>query len=264
MDLGLRDRVVLISGAHRGTGAGTARVFAAEGARVAVHGHEPGQADEVVAGIRATGGQAVAVDGDLGTEEGAGRAVTQTETALGAVEVLVNNYGAPPDSTWATPADEWVRGWDVNLLTAVRLTQRVLGGMRDRGWGRIVFLGTIGTERPGDRNPDYYATKAALPVLVRSLAKELRGTGITANLVSPGLIATDEVRAMIRRRAGEAGAGDTWEDAERWAAANVLPNLTGRVASPEDIGRVVAFVASEAAWHVNGADLKVDGGARDA
>ncbi|MCU0272811.1 MAG: SDR family oxidoreductase [Acidimicrobiales bacterium] len=264
MDLGLRDRVVLISGAYRGTGAGTARVFAAEGARVAVHGHEPGQADAVVAGIVAAGGAAVAVDGDLGTDAGAARAVAQAVAAFGPVEVLVNNYGAPVDSSWGTPADDWVKGWEVNLLTAVRLTQQVLPGMRERGWGRVVFIGTIGTELPGDRNPDYYGTKAALPLLVRSLAKELRGTGITVNVVSPGMIATDEITAMMRRRALDAGVEDTWEAIERWAAAHMLANLTGRVALPEDIGRVVAFVASDAAWHVNGADLKVDGGARDA
>jgi 3-oxoacyl-[acyl-carrier protein] reductase len=264
MDLGLRDRVVLISGAHRGTGAGTARVFAAEGARVAVHGHEPGQADAVADGIRAAGGIAVAVDGDLHTEEGAARVVAMTEAALGPVSVLVNNYGAPVDSSWDTPAGEWVRGWEVNLLTAVRLTQRVLPGMKARRWGRIVFLGTVGTDRPGDRNPDYYGTKGALTVLVRSLAKELRGTGITVNLVSPGLIATDEIREMMRRRAAAAGVDGDWSEVERWAAATVLPNLTGRVATPEDVGRVVAFVGSEAAWHIDGADLKVDGGARDA
>ncbi len=264
MDLGLQGKVVLISGAHRGTGAGTAQVFAAEGARVAVHGFEPGSTDAVVAQLTSTGGIAVGVHGPLDSAGDADEVVTQVEAALGAVEVLINNYGAPVDSTWATPADQWALGWDRNMLTAIRLTQRVLPSMRERGWGRVVFLSTIGTGRPGVANADYYGTKAGLHAVARSLAQEVRGTGITANVVSPGLIATDEVRAMIERRAAKAGVTGDWLTLERWAAENMLPNLSGRVAAPEDIGRIVAFVASEAGWHLNGADIKADGGALDA
>ena len=263
MDLGLNGRVVLISGGYRGTGAGTARVLAAEGARVAVHGFELTQADEVVADITAANGQAASVDGDLTTDEGVERVVGQVEAAFGPVEILVNNYGAPGRTDWSTPADGWNDGWDRNVLTAVRVTQRVLPQMREAGFGRIVFLGTVGTERPGDRNPDYYAAKGALPTLVRSLAKELRGTGVTANLVSPGMIATAEVRDGIMRRAAREGV-EGWPAAQQWALANSMPNLTERIPEPEDIGRFVAFVASNAAWHMTGADLKVDGGAVDA
>lgn len=263
MDLGLEGRVVLISGGYRGTGAGTARVFAAEGARVAVHGFELTQADEVVADITASNGQAAAVDGDLDTDEGVERVVSQVEEAFGPVEILINNYGAPGRTDWRTPAEAWNEGWDRNVLTAVRLTQRVMPQMRSAGHGRIVFLGTVGTERPGDRNPDYYGAKGALPILVRTLAKDLRGTGVTANLVSPGMIATAEVRDGIMRRAAREGIED-WSDAQRWALANTMPNLTERIPEPEDIGRFVAFVASDAAWHLTGADLKVDGGAVDA
>lgn len=263
MDLGLAGRVVLISGGYRGTGAGTAGVFAAEGAHVAVHGFEPGQAAQTVADITALGGRATAVDGDLGTDEGVEHVVSTVEADLGPVEVLVNNYGAPGRSDWSTPAEAWTDGWDRNVLTAVRLTQRVVPHMRDAGFGRVVFLGTVGTERPGDRNPDYYSAKAALPVLVRTLAKDLRGSGVTANLVSPGMIATVEVRDSILRRAEREGI-EGWQAAERWALENSMPNLTERIPEPEDIGRFVAFVASEAAWHLTGADLKVDGGAIDA
>lgn len=256
--------MVLVSGSHRGTGAGTARVFAAEGAHVAVHGFEAGQADDVAAGIVADGGRAVAVHGRLDSVAETDGVVDQVEAALGPVEVLVNNYGAPVGSTWATPADDWVEAYDRNLLTAIRLTQRVVPSMRDRRWGRIVFLGTIGTGRPGESNPDYYGAKAALHAVARSLARELAGTGITANVVSPGLVATHEVREMLAQRAEQAGTTGDWPAIAEWAARNVLPNLTGRVADPEDIGRVVAFVASLAAWHINGADVKVDGGALDA
>ncbi len=264
MDLGLTGRVALVSGSYRGTGSGIARMLAAEGAAVAVHGFDKGQADPVADAITAAGGRAVAVHGDLLHDAGAEALLEQVEAALGPVDVLVNNYGTPTDTTWETPADEWPDGWQRNVLTGVRLAQRTVPGMRERGWGRVIFVGTIGAARPGETNPDYYGAKAALPAVVRSLAKHLRGTGITVNLVSPGMIATAEIRASMTRRAQAAGLGDGWEAAARWALDEAMPNLTERIPDPEDIGRFVAFVASEAAWHLNGADLRVDGGALDA
>jgi|TARA_B100000809_G_scaffold234582_1_gene252097 3-oxoacyl-[acyl-carrier protein] reductase len=261
--LGLEGKVVLVSGSYRGTGAGTAKVFAEEGALVGVHGHELGQADDVVADITANKGSAVAVHGDLGTSEGADDIVSQVEATYGPVDVLVNNHGAPGRTDWAQPAEVWKEGWETNVLTGIRLTQRVLPSMRERGWGRIIFLGTVGTERPSEHNPDYYGSKGSLPVVVRSLAKELRGSGVTANLVSPGMIATSEVREMLQRRAARHNIHG-WDEVQRWALENSMPNLTGRIPDPEDIGRYVVFVASDVAWHLTGIDFKADGGAIDA
>ena len=175
----------------------------------------------------------------------------------------MNNYGAPLGSTWES-MDLWAEEWNVNMLTGVRVAQGLSPGMVERGWGRIVFLGTVGSRRPGVANAGYYGAKAGLHGVVRSLAQSLRGSGVTCNLVSPGMIATDEIRAMVRRRATAAGAGDTWDDAERWALQHTMRNLTGRLATPRDIATVVAFVASEVAGHVNGADVAVDGGTLDA
>jgi NAD(P)-dependent dehydrogenase (short-subunit alcohol dehydrogenase family) len=264
MDFGLVGRVALVTGSSRGTGSGIARVLASEGAAVAVHGFEPEPAAAVAGRISAVGGRAVAVHGDILTDAGSDAVVQQVEDALGPVDILVNNYGTTTDTSWDTPAGGWYEGWERNLLTGVRMVQRTEASMRRRGWGRVIFLGTIGTARPGERNPDYYGTKAALPAVARSLAKRLRGTGITVNVVSPGIIATDEIRESLTRQAKAAGRGDGWDAAERWALDGVMPNLTERIPEPDDIGRVVAFVASEAAWHVNGADLRVDGGTLDA
>ena len=260
MELGLNGKVVLISGSYRGTGAGTAKVFAAEGALVAVHGHELGQADDVVAEITSNNGSAIAVHGDLETSQGVDDIASQVEATYGPVDVLVNNHGAPGRTDWTDTAEAWKESWETNVLTGIRLTQRVLPSMRERGWGRVIFLGTVGTERPSERNPDYYGSKASLPVIVRSLAKELRGTGITANLVSPGMIATAEVREMLQRRAARENLHG-WDQVQRWALENSMPNLTDRIHDPEDIGRYVVFVASDVAWHLTGIDFKVDGGA---
>jgi len=259
MDLQLDGRVALVTGSYRGTGAGIARVLAAEGAQVLVHGFESGQPDDVVAEIVASGGRAEAVVADITTDAGARDLAHVGPT----VDVLVNNFGKPVGSNWDS-LDQWQHAWNVNVLTSVRVAQLCMPAMREQSWGRIIFLGTIGTQRPGKVNPGYYGAKTALPTVVRTLAMELRGSGVTANVVSPGMIATDEMRAMVERRAARAGVDGGWEAAQKWALANSMPNLTERIPDPEDIGAVVAFLASDAAWHINGADLAVDGGARDA
>lgn len=259
MDLELTGKTALVTGSYRGTGRGIAQVLAAEGAHVLVHGFEAGQADETVADLVAQGLSAEAVSADILTDGGA----SDLRDAVSDVQILVNNYGAPGGSSWSS-IEHWGQEWNVNVLAAVRVTQLCVPTMRERGWGRVIFLGTVGTQQPGRRNAGYYGAKTALPTLVRTLAMDLRGTGVTANLVSPGMIATEEVRHMVTRRAGRDATIASWSDAERWALDNSMPNLTERLPDPEDIGRVVAFVASEAAWHMTGADIAVDGGARDA
>ena len=259
MDLGLAGRRALITGSYRGTGAGIARVLADEGATVVVHGFDDGQPDAVANEIAAAGGTVETLVADFRTDEGAAAALG----AVGHVDVLVNNYGAPVGSSW-TEIDRWADEWNTNVVASVRATQACLRSMRERGWGRVIFLGTTGTRQPGVRNPGYYAAKSGLHTLVRTLAMECRGTGVTANLVSPGMIATAEVREMMTRRAARAGVDGDWAAVEAWASEHAWPNLTERIPDPEDIGRFVAFVASDAAWHVNGADLPIDGGAPDA
>ena len=259
MELGLTGKTALITGSHRGTGAGIARVLAHEGARVLVHGFEPGQPDDVVAGIEAAGGAATPLIADLLDDD----ATTALEHLAGTVDIVVNNYGTPVGSHWAA-MDHWAEEWNRNVLVGVRVAQVFIPGMRERGWGRLVFLGTLGARKPGTHNPGYYAAKAGLHALVRTLAMELRGTGVTSNVLSPGMIATAEVREMLTRSAAKRDIGPEWEAVQRYGLESMMPNLTERIPDPEDIGRVVAFLASEAAWHINGADLAVDGGALDA
>jgi len=259
VDLGLSGRIAFVSGSYRGTGSGIAHALADEGAHVLVHGFEPGQPDEVVAAIQASGGSATGLVADLASDQGVAAIADQLAT----VDVLVNNYGSPTRSSWSS-TEAWAEEWERNVMVGVRCTQLAIEGMRERGWGRVIFLGTVGTRMPGDRNVGYYTAKAGLPALVRTLAQELRGSGVTSNLVSPGMIATTEVKDMVIRRAERDGRGTSWEEAEQWALANSMPNLTARIPDPIDIGRVVAFVASDAAWHITGADIPVDGGAVDA
>lgn len=262
MDLNLTGKTALITGSYRGTGAGIAKTLAAEGASVVVHGLEPHQAEPVAAEIAEAGGRATSLTGDPRCDAGADAIVAGLEGRP--IDILVNNYGTAAGGGWLDgPSDDWTSMFETNVLSAARLVRRFGEGMKARGWGRILFLGTVGTSRPRAQTPGYYAAKASLPAMTVSLAKELSGTGVTANLISPGLIATAEVRAMMKRRAEKKGWGSDWEEIEKRAASDFMPTPSGRIARPEEVGALVAFVCSGWADSINGANLRIDGGAAD-
>jgi len=265
MDLRLDGKVALVTGSSRGTGRGIAGVLAAEGARVWLHGFEREAAEREAAALCDAGGDVRPVWGDVCDDAGA-LSVAQTVLEAGPIDVLVNNYGIASGPNWrdADTAD-WIRSYEHNVLSGVRLVRALTPGMRERGFGRVVFVGTVGSIRPGNRTPHYYAAKAALPNLVVGLAKELAGTGITANVVSPGIIATDEVRESFVRAAAKRGwEGDDFEAVEAQAVAAFMPNPSARAGRVEEVGALVAFLASEHAGYINGANLRIDGGAADA
>lgn len=264
MDLGLSDRVALVTGSHRGTGSAIALTLAREGARVLVHGFEPGQPEPIAESIRAQGFHAEAVTGDIVSDAGADALIDQIEAGPGHVDILVNNYGTAEGGDWmATSTTEWIGIYQKNVLSGVRLVQAFAPGMKERGFGRIIWLGTVGSTRPGDRMPHYYASKAALPNICVSLAKELAGSGVTVNLVSPGIIATAEVKESFLRRAERRGWGSDWETVQRKAAGEMLANPAGRFAETDEVADLVAFVASERAGYINATNLRIDGGASD-
>lgn len=263
MDLKLKGRTALITGSYRGTGAGIARTLAAEGASVVVHGLEAGQPDPVAAEIIEDGGDATAITGDPRTDEGADAIV---EAVSGRdIHILVNNYGTAAGRGWMDGSSEdWTSMFETNVLSAARLVRRFGPAMKELGWGRILFLGTVGTSRPRAQTPGYYAAKSSLPAMTVSLAKELAGSGVTANLISPGLIATAEVREMMLRRAERKGWGTDWAEIEkRTVNDSFMPTPSARVARPDEVGALVAFVCSAWADSINGANLRIDGGAAD-
>ena len=263
MDLGLAGKTVLVTASYRGTGRGIARVLASEGATVVVHGFDLEAAEVVTAELRAAGGSARAVAGDLLTDAGADDLVA----AVGPIDVLVANYGVAESGSWfgeATDETAWFDSYNKNVLSAIRLVRRCTPAMREARWGRVILVGTVGSLRPGTRQPQYYAAKGALPAITTSLAKELTGTGITVNLVSPGIIATDEVRERFTQRAAKLGRPTDWESVQTLVFEEFMDLPTRRVPEPEDVGQLVAFLAGERSGSITGANYRIDGGAADA
>lgn len=264
MELGLRGKRALVTGSSRGTGSVIARVLAEEGATVVVHGNTEADQAKIAEEIASAGGAAHAVTGDITTDDGAAIAVERVTALVGGLDILVNNFGQPTGGKWETadPAD-FIASYQVNALSAVRMIRAFVPGMREREFGRVIQITTIGTTRPNARMPEYYAAKAALANMTVSLAKEVAGSGVTVNTVSPGLIRTPETESYLRYLAGKRGWGDIWEEIEPKGVRELTGSAAGRMARPEEVAALVVFLASERAAYLHGGNFRVDGGATD-
>lgn len=257
MKLGLENKTALVTGSHRGTGEIIAKRLADEGATVIAHGLEAHSADHVAESSNV----AHAVWGDILTDQGAAQAVEQALAATGGVDILINNYGTADERSWAEASTEdWLHMYQVNVLSAARMIRLLTPRMRERGWGRVIQLGTIGSTQPNALRPHYYAAKGALANIAVGLAKELAGTGITVNTISPGYIRTPEVEAAFRAKAKKEGWQDDWETIEKRIVARRFPNPVGRIATREEVADLVCFIASERAAFINGQNIRIDGG----
>jgi len=253
MHLAIEGRTALVSGSYRGTGLVIAQRLAEEGATVLVHGLEPGQAEAAVTEI----GSGIAVTGDITRDTGAQAVIDAC--AGRAVDILVNNYGTADAGSWtSSDSDAWIDAYQKNVLSAQRLIRYLLPPMVERGWGRIVNLGTVGSTRPAARMPHYYAAKGALATATVSLARETAGSGVRVNLVSPGLILTPEVEAAYLAKGRREGWGDTWEVVEPMVAADIPIR---RIVRREEVANLVAFLVSPLADAIHGQNLRIDGGA---
>lgn len=264
MDLQLSGKKAFVSGSDRGTGQIIAETLAKEGVQVIIHSNVADASTEVANSINLSqpAGQAIAVWGDITTDSGADQVAQQIEAHLGCVDILINNYGSASPGYWTkTSTEKWLEAYQVNVLSATRMIQRLTGPMKTQGWGRVIQLGTIGSKQPNSIMPHYYAAKGALATLTVSLAKELANTGISVNTVSPGLILTPELKTGYLIRGKKKGWGDTWEEILPKIIENDFPNPTGRIATRQEVADLVTYLSSPKADFINGQDIRIDGGA---
>jgi 3-oxoacyl-[acyl-carrier protein] reductase len=255
MDLGLKDRICLVTGSTAGIGLETARLLVAEGAHVVINGRDRDRAEQA----RAEVGAALAVACDLSEPGAANELVVQTTKSVGPVQCLVNNVGDAYQAAFEELTDEqWNAMWQLNVMSYVRCIRAVLPAMKEAGAGTIVNVSSTAGKRPSTGMPNYSVTKAAVLSLSRLVADLYAKHGIRCNAVAPGPTAT---AAWL----SDGGLADQQAAGSIKTRLQVLEAVgagrpLGRLAEPDEIAAVIVFLCSERASYVTGSAWSADGG----
>jgi NAD(P)-dependent dehydrogenase (short-subunit alcohol dehydrogenase family) len=257
MDLKLTNKLALVSGSTAGIGYAIAESLAREGARVIVNGRTQDGVDAAVAEIKSsTGADVLGFAGDLGTAAAAEELGRQYPD----VEILINNLGIFEAKPFEEiPDDDWMRFFEVNVLSGVRLARLYLPGMKQRNWGRIIFISSESAIQIPTEMIHYGTTKTAQLAVARGLAESVAGTGITVNSILPGPTKSRGVKDFVESL-GKAE-GKTFEQTEAEFFQTARPtSLIKRFAAPEEVASLVTYIASPLASATTGAALRADGG----
>jgi 3-oxoacyl-[acyl-carrier protein] reductase len=244
MDLGIEGRVALVMGASKGIGRGIADALAREGAQVAIASRSRERLDATVEELD---GNVIAFVADAGDLDRLAALPKEVEDALGPVDILITNTGGPPRGTALDNSiEEWEEAFRSLVLGVRVLAEAVLPGMRERGWGRIVNVGSNSTVEPVPTLTLSNANRLAAIGFLKTLAREVASDGITVNTIPTGKFATDR---LVENEG-------SIENAER-SARETVP--AGRLGLPEEFGDLVAFLASDRAAYINGTTIPIDG-----
>ncbi len=248
MDLGIRGKTALVTGASKGIGRSVAQGLAAEGARVVLSARNEAVLSEAAEAIRLTGGEGFALPADVSRPASLERLFERLEQLTGAPDIVVVNGGGPPPGL-PSALDEvaWSRGYDLTLMPAVRLARLALPAMKERRWGRIINITSLTVKEPLPTLTLSNAYRAAVTGYAKTLALEVAADGVTVNNVAPGYTATERLEELFE------------DDAARKALLERIPMR--RFASPEEIADVAVFLASQQASYLTGQTITPEGGA---
>jgi NAD(P)-dependent dehydrogenase (short-subunit alcohol dehydrogenase family) len=264
MDLQLTGKRALVTGSSSGLGAETARRLAAEGCLVVVHGRHRRRTEETAETIAQAGGKVEVAIGDLEKDEDAARVAEEAAAPFGGIDILINNAGLsirPDNPEWSTvPTSDWLRSFNLNVVAAVRMSQKLAPAMCERGWGRIVNFTSVAGYQSLGMLSDYGAAKAGVHNFTVNLSRILGPKGVTVNTIAPGRFTTGGVLKNIEARVGKPGWGETREDALRLFESRVAPQPIQRSGRAEEIAAAVAVIVSPLSGYTTGSLLRIDGG----
>ncbi len=257
MDLGLRGKRALVLASSQGLGLGVATALAAEGADIMLSSRNEHRLEDAAATLAARhGGRVEYAACDLGSADDVDALADTALARLGGIDVLVNNTGGPPAGiVTAIDAGTWYRQFDQMVMSLLRITGRLLPGMRARGWGRIVTIASSSVIQPIPQLGISNTLRASLVAWSKSLSNEVAAEGVTVNVVLPGRIRTSRVEELDRLAAERQG--QPVEETVRQTEATIPAGRYGRV---DEFGSVVAFLASDRASYITGSVVRIDGG----
>ncbi|HEX4340842.1 MAG TPA: SDR family NAD(P)-dependent oxidoreductase [Polyangiaceae bacterium] len=257
MDLGLKGRVVLVTGSTQGIGRAAARRFLAEGASVVINGRDEARVAKAVEELsKESGGTVRGAAGDVGTVEGT-KAVID---AVPDVDVLVNNAGIfEPKPFVDIPDEDWLAFFQANVMSGVRLSRHYFPRMMEKNWGRIIFISSESAVQIPAEMIHYGTTKTAQLAVARGLAELTAGSNVTVNSVLPGPTRSEGVDGFIKSMAKQSGQSEAEMEAAFFRTARPS-SLLRRFATPDEVANMIVYVASAVASATNGAAVRVDGG----
>ena len=258
MQIDLNGKRALVTGSTAGIGWAIARKLAESGAEVIVNGRSAERVESAIAKLKAElpQGRFVAAVGDVGTAEGC----EATAQAAGDIDILVNNAGwFEPKDAFAIPDEDWTRMFEVNVMSGVRLTRHYGPKLRDKGWGRIVFIASESAIQIPTEMIHYGFSKTAQLSLMRGFAQALAQTGVTVNSVLPGPTRSEGVEGFVKNLADQAGVSAAQIEKDFFTTGRPF-SLVKRFAEPSEIADVVAFVCSKEAAIITGAPVRAEGG----
>ena len=257
MELGLRGKIALITASSRGLGKGCAEQLAAEGCRVAICSRNENEAKTAATEMaKNTGSEVVGFGADMRKPEDISRLLEDAHKSLGAPDILVTNAGGPPPGTFATTAiEDYQKGLDLTLMSAVRLIHGLVPGMQAKRWGRIIAITSISVKQPIGTLLLSNMARAGLTGFLKTISTELAPDGITVNALLPGIHKTSRIEELATYRAEKENKSP--EDVLR---SMMTDNPTHTIGDPSDFGAAAAFLASDQAKYITGQSLLLDGG----
>jgi len=256
MDLGIKNKTALVFGAGSGLGQAMAISLAKEGARVVLAGRTSEKLEATAKEIKSFGGECLPLTWDLANASQIEPNFALIEKTWGSVDILVNNTGGPPATVAAGQASSlWLEKFQEMVLSVISITDRALAGMKEKQWGRIITSTSSGAISPIPNLAISNTLRASLHAWSKTLARELAPHGITANIIVPGRIATDRIRALDEAKAKRENRS---VDEVSLESLKTIP--MGRVGQPAEYGDTAAFLASQQASYITGTVMRVDGG----